>query len=198
MNILHIKTSISGENSHSSKLANYIVEKHKELHSDSNVVLKDLTKFPLPYFGEEHYKILFLNESSDSEVAADVIKKSDESIEEIENADVVVIGVPMYNFGIPAVLKTWFDFISRAKRTFRYTENGPEGLLKNKKVYLAISSGGVYSSNEMKVYDFTESFLKTALNFLGMTDINVLRVEGVGIPDIKENSFEKAIENFKI
>lgn len=198
MNILYIKSSLSGESSHSAKLGDYIVEKHKQAYKNNTVVVKDLVKSPLPYFGEEHYKFLFLNENKDSQETLEIIKKCDESIEEIEKADVVVIGVPMYNFGIPAVLKTWIDFISRAKRTFKYTENGPEGLLVNKKVYLAISSGGLYTSEQMKSLDFTESFLKTVFNFLGMTDITVLRVEGVGIPGVKENSFEKAISNFQI
>ncbi|TDE03470.1 FMN-dependent NADH-azoreductase [Flavobacterium hiemivividum] len=197
MNILYIKTSISGENSHSLKLADFIVDKHKETHKNSTVVVKDLVKSPLPYFSEEHYKLLFSNEDKNPE-ALEMLKKHDQSIEELENADVVVVTVPMYNFGIPAVLKTWIDFISRAKRTFKYTENGPEGLLVNKKVYLAISSGGLYTTEEMKSLDFTESFLKTVFNFLGMTDITVLRVEGVGIPGVKENAFEKAISNFQI
>lgn len=198
MNILYINSSISGENSQSVKLGNYIAEKYKEANDNTNLVIKDLAKSPLPYYGENHYKFLFLNENPNTEEAQEIIKHSDESIKEIEEAEVVIIGVPMYNFGIPAVLKTWLDFISRSKRTFKYTENGPEGLLKNKKVYLAISSGGVYNNDDMRAFDFTESFLKTVLNFLGMTDITVLRIEGVGIPGIKENAFEKAIADFII
>lgn len=198
MNILYIKSSVSGENSHSIKLGDYIVGKLKESYVGSEVVVKDLVKSPMPYYSEAHYRFLFLNEEPATEESVNIVKESDTAISEVENADVVVIGVPMYNFGIPATLKTWLDFLSRSQKTFRYTENGPEGLLKNKKVYLAISSGGVYTNADMKAFDFTESFLKTALNFLGMTDITVLRTEGVGIPGIKETAFEKAIADLVV
>lgn len=198
MNILHISTSISNENSFSIKLGQSIIEKLLDKNTQATVIHKDLAKSPLPYYGELHYKTLLLSENTQSEEAIKVLEISEQSIKEIETADTIVIGVPMYNFGIPATLKTWIDHICKAKRTFNYTENGPKGLLTGKKVYLAISSGGVYTNSEMQASDFTESFLRASLGFLGMTDITAIRVEGIGIPGIKENSLEKAISSIQI
>lgn len=110
----------------------------------------------------------------------------------------IVIGVPMYNFGIHSTLKAWIDHIARSGQTFRYTDKGPEGLIKNKKVYLAISSGGVYSEGPMKAFDFTESYLRTTLGFLGMTNIASFRVEGLAMPDLKETALDKALQNIEV
>jgi len=104
----------------------------------------------------------------------------------------------MYNFSIHSSLKAWIDHISRANVTFSYSEKGAEGLVKNKKVYLAISSGGIYSEGAMKPYDFTESYLRTLLGFLGMTDITVFRAEGLNIPNVKDQALEKAIESIAV
>ena len=103
----------------------------------------------------------------------------------------------MYNFGIHSSLKAWIDHIARSGQTFTYTEKGPEGLIKNKKVYLAISTGGVYSQGPMKAFDFTESYLRTTLGFLGMTDITAFRVEGLSMPNLKENAWNKALQNIE-
>src|SRR5690606_13185688 len=117
----------------------------------------------------------------------------DEAIAALKAADIIVIGVPMYNFSIHSTLKAWIDHIMRAGVTFKYTEDGPVGLLGNKKVYLAIASGGVYSGDR-KQFDFTEPYLRAALGFIGITDITTYRVEGVAIPGIQEDAYSKAIE----
>jgi FMN-dependent NADH-azoreductase len=92
-------------------------------------------------------------------------------IAELEAADTIVIGVPLYNFGIPAALKAWIDLIARARRTFRYTEAGPEGLLKDKKAYLVVASGGVPVGSD---YDFATGYLRHVLGFVGITDVTVI------------------------
>jgi FMN-dependent NADH-azoreductase len=104
----------------------------------------------------------------------------------------------MYNFGIPSTLKTWIDHVARAGKTFKYDGKTPEGLVKNKKVYLAISSGGVYSEGFMKAYDFTESYLRAVLGFMGMTDIKAFRVEGVKVPGMQEIALDKAIQAIEL
>ena len=129
---------------------------------------------------------------------AEAVKHSDEAIAELKDADIIVIGVPMYNFSLHSSLKAWIDHICRAGQTFSYSEKGPEGLIKNKKVYLAISTGGVYSEGFMKPYDFTEPYLRTLLGFLGMTDITAYRAEGLNMPDLKEHALEKAVESIEI
>jgi FMN-dependent NADH-azoreductase len=104
----------------------------------------------------------------------------------------------MYNFGIASTLKSWIDHIARANKTFRYSEKGPEGLVKNKKVYLAISTGGVYSDGPMKAYDFTEPYLRAVLGFMGMTNLTAYRVEGVNMPALKESALQKAIDSIAL
>ncbi|TDO83063.1 flavodoxin-like protein [Flavobacterium chryseum] len=104
-----------------------------------------------------------------------------------------MIGVPVYNFGIPAVLKGWIDQVARAGATFTYGDGTPKGLVINKKVYLSIASGAVFSEGPYKAYDFSEPYLRAVLGFLGMTDITVFRVEGTAIPDLAEGALPKAL-----
>jgi FMN-dependent NADH-azoreductase len=113
-------------------------------------------------------------------------------------ADMIVIGAPLYNFGISSALKAWIDHIARAGLTFHYTEHGSEGLVKGKKVYLAIAMGGVYSEGPMQAYDFVTPYLKAVLGFIGMTDITVFRAEGTAIPGLKETALEKAIAAIRL
>ena len=110
-------------------------------------------------------------------------------------ADAVVIGVPFYNFTIPSSLKSWIDHLTRAGITFRYTATGPEGLIKGKKVYLALASGGVYSEGPMQGYDFAAPYLRTVLGFLGMSDVTVARAEGVKMPEFEPAALRKGIDS---
>jgi FMN-dependent NADH-azoreductase len=104
----------------------------------------------------------------------------------------------MYNFSIPSTLKAWLDHIVRPGLTFSYSEKGPEGLVKGKKVYLILSTGGIYSEGPMKPHDFVEPYLRFMLGFIGLTDITVFRVEGLAIPGIKETAMEKAIAGISL
>ena len=109
---------------------------------------------------------------------------SDALIGELVTADVIVLAVPMHNFGIPSTLKAWIDHVVRAGRTFIYSEGGPEGLLKGKRLILVLASGGVYSNGPAKQLDFQEPYLRAVLGFIGLTDIEVVRVEGVAMSAI--------------
>ncbi len=129
---------------------------------------------------------------------AEAIKHSDEAIAELMDADAIVIDAPVYNFQIPSTLKTWIDHICRANKTFSYSENGPQGLVKGKKVYVAISSGGIYSDGPMKAYDFIEPYLRGLLGFLGMTDLTVYRAEGLKVPGVGEHALENAIDSIAV
>src|SRR5581483_12149622 len=100
----------------------------------------------------------------------------DENIRAVQDADILVIGAPMYNFSIPSALKAWIDHVVRRGVTFSYSDKGPEGLVKGKKVYVAISSGGVFSEGMLKTMDFVEPYLRTVLGFIGLTDIRFFRV----------------------
>jgi len=194
MKILHLISSPRGDASYSRKLGNAIAEKLQADNAGSTSKRHDLTKTVFPHLEEVHLNSFFTPLEKHTPELTEAIKHSDEAIAELKDADVIVIDVPMYNFGIASTLKAWIDHISRRGQTFRYTEKGPEGLVKNKKVYLAISTGGVYSEGAMKSYDFTEPYLRAVLGFLGMTDIKAYRVEGTNMPELSENALNKALQ----
>ena len=142
---------------------------------------------------ESHFTSFYTPEASRTEAQKEAVRISDQAINEIMDADVLVIGAPLYNFGIPSTLKSWIDQIARAGVTFSYANGTPQGLVKNKKIYLVISSGGVYSQGPMKEFDFTEPYLRKVLGFIGLTDITVFRVEGTNVPGRKEAALTEAI-----
>lgn len=198
MKILHLISSPRGTASFSIKLGNALVEKLTAANPESSVTTHNLVATPFPHLEEVHLNSFYTPLENHTPELTEAIKHSDDAIAELQDADVIVIGVPMYNFGIHSTLKAWIDHVARAGKTFRYGENGPEGLVKGKKVYLAISSGGVYSEGPMKAYDFTESYLRAVLGFLGMVDVAAFRVEGVNMPDLKDNALENAISKITI
>ena len=104
----------------------------------------------------------------------------------------------MYNFGISSTLKAWIDHIARAGVTFAYTANGPEGLIKGKKAYIAVTTGGVYSSGDYLPYDFVAPYLKAVLGFIGITDVTIIRAEGFAIPGVQETALETAISQIAV
>ncbi|NII83003.1 NAD(P)H-dependent oxidoreductase [Pedobacter sp. SG908] len=195
MKILHLISSPRGEASFSVKLGNAIVEKLQAANPESTVTTNNLTNTPFPHLEEVHINSFFTPLENHTPELAEAVKHSNQAITELKNADAIVIGVPMYNFGLPSALKAWIDHIARAGQTFSYSENGPVGLIKGKKVYLAISSGGVYSDGPMKAYDFTESYLRSVLGFLGMIDVTAYRVEGLSIPNLKDVALNNAVES---
>lgn len=198
MKILHLVSSPRGEASVSRKLGTAIVEKISAANGGSTVKTHNLTVSPFPHLEEVHINSFYTPEEKRTPELREAVKHSDEAIAELMDADTVVIDVPMYNFGIPSTLKTWIDHICRSGKTFSYSEKGPEGLVKGKNVYLAISSGGIYSEGPMKAYDYTESYLRATLGFLGMTDIHTIRAEGMNIPEVKETALPKAIESIPV
>jgi FMN-dependent NADH-azoreductase len=198
-NILVIESSPRGNDSLSYQLAEVIVVKLKEKNPGVSVKVHNLNKDPLPHLNESHLAAFFAPPEKHTSADKAAIRHSDAAIAEINEADAILISVPMYNFSIPSSLKAWIDQIVRAGLTFKYGASGqPEGLIKGKKVYLAISSGGVYSDGPMKAYDFVEPYLRGVLGFLGMTDISTFRVEGTSIPGVKETALAKGVESVQI
>jgi len=195
MKILHLISSPRGEASFSIKLGNAVIEKLQAANPDSTVKAHNLVKTPFPHLEEVHLNSFFTPADSRTPEHLEAVKHSDSAIAELQEADAIVIGVPMYNFSIHSTLKAWIDHIARAGVTFKYGENGPEGLVKGKKVYLAIATGGVYSDGQMKAYDFTEPYLRAVLGFLGMTDVTAFRVEGINLPNLKDSALPKAIDS---
>ena len=128
----------------------------------------------MPHVDESWIQANFTDVEERSKQQKDRLQASDDLVAEVQDADVIVIGMPIYNFGVPAALKAWVDMVARARLTFRYTENGPEGMLTGKKAYLVVASGGVAVDSEV---DFATPYMRHALQFLGITDIQVIGAE---------------------
>jgi FMN-dependent NADH-azoreductase len=193
--ILHVISSPRNGASFSIKLGNAIVEKIRAAHPGSSVKEFNLVKNHFPHLEEAHLVSFFTPPESRTPENIAAGRHSDEAIREIQEADIIIIGAPLYNFSIHSSLKAWLDHIVRSGITFRYDANGPEGLVKGKKVYIAMASGGVYSEGPMQPHDFVVPYLKWILGFIGMTDVTVLRVEGTAIPGIQDTALEKGVNS---
>lgn len=190
MKILQINSSARSEGSHSTRLAAAVVERLRVEHPEATLTVRDLSRTPHPALDEAALQALFTpSEQHTSEQAARVAL-DDELIAEIQAADVVVLGVPMYNFGVSTQLKNWIDAISRARVTFRYTDKGAEGLLKDKKVYAVLTRGGLYRGTPS---DTQVPYLKMVLSFLGMTDVQFIYAEGLAMgPQAEQEAIASA------
>lgn len=196
--ILHIISSPRGEASLSIKLGNAVIEKIKAEYPGSTVKESNLVTQQFPHLEEAHLTSFFTPAENRTSANIAAVKHSDEAIHEIMDADIIVIGAPIYNFSIHSTLKAWIDHVVRAGITFKYDENGPEGLIKGKEVYIALSSGGIYSEGPMQPLDYVEPYLKTILGFIGLTDITVFRVEGASIPGVQDTALEKGISSIHL
>ncbi len=178
MNILQINGSARSEGANSTRVANGIVARLLAADPQARVVLRDLARDPAPIIDEAALGALFSPPEQRTPQQAARVAASDALIAEVQAADVIVLGVPMYNFGISAQLKNWIDAIARAGVTFRYTENGPEGLLKGKKVFVAFARGGRYRGTPA---DTQTPYLQTVLGFVGLTDVRFVYAEGLNM-----------------
>jgi len=180
MNILQINSSARSSGSESTRLADAIVAKLQAANGagvNTTLVRHDLASKPLGLIDEATLGALFTPADKRTPEQAARVAIDDALIAEAQAADVIVIGAPMYNFGVTVQLKSWFDAIARAGVTFRYTESGPEGLLKNKKVYVALARGGMHRDGPN---DSQVPYLKTMLGFIGLTDVQFVYAEGMG------------------
>lgn len=184
-NILLVTSSPNGSSSQSTKFA------AKLAASLGIVTERDLYASPLPPIDLDFIQA---TRGGSVEAAADAVAHSDALIEEIQANDVIVVAAGFINFGIPANLKTYIDYIARPRKTFAYDANGPQGLIKGKKVVLVLSYGGVYSSGPAQSMDFMEPYLRTVFGFLGVEDIETIRIEGVafGVDAAVERAEESA------
>ncbi|WP_046247121.1 FMN-dependent NADH-azoreductase [Hymenobacter terrenus] len=198
MHILHIISSPRKAASFSIQLGDGIIEKLQAANPGSTVQVRDLASSPFPHLEEAKLQSFFTPAESRTPEQREAARHSEEAIAEIQQADVIVIGAPLYNFGIPSTLKAWIDHISRAGITFHYVDGAPQGLITGKKVYVALSSGGIYSEGPAAGYDFVAPYLKAILGFLGITDVTVVRVEGVAIPGVQDTALQKALDSVSI
>ncbi|WP_256004033.1 FMN-dependent NADH-azoreductase [Pedobacter deserti] len=196
--ILHLTSSPRHEASVSISLGKAIVEQLQQRYPESRVEEVDLLQRNIPHLNAQHLQSFFTPTEQLTAADQEAIRHSDNAISQLTAADLIVIGAPMYNFTIHSSLKAWIDHITRAGKTFKYGEHGPEGLVKNKKVYLAVASGGVYTEGPYQPYDFAVPYLKSMLGFLGMTDVTVYRAEGINIPGMQEHALEKAVAEISV
>jgi FMN-dependent NADH-azoreductase len=191
--ILLIDSSPLGDNSVSKKFTAKALEGLKAKHPNATVVTRDLGNAPLPHLTAAVIGAFFTPPDKRTATQSEAIKLSEEAIAELFAADAIVIGVPMWNFGIPSSLKAWIDHIVRAGKTFKYGASGPEGLLAGKKVIIVLARGGVYSSGPMANIEHQESYLKAVFGFIGLTDVTFVRAEGVAMgPDAVKAAMQTA------
>jgi FMN-dependent NADH-azoreductase len=178
--ILLVTTSPRGSASYSTQVAQALAAK-LTAETGATLLTRDLAAAPLPHVGEDFVVGRMLPAAERSPSQAQAVALSDALIAELFASDTIVIASPMHNFGVPSTLKAWIDYLGRAGATFSYGANGPEGLVKGKKVYLVEARGGVYSQGPMGALNFQEPYLRTVLGFLGMKDVETIAIEGVGL-----------------
>ena len=184
MNILQIKSSILGGASQSSRLADEFVALLSQQHPEAKLIQRDLAAEPVPHLDGARAGAFFAKPEERTPGQREVIAYSDALIDELRRADVLVLGLPMYNFGVPSQLKAWFDHLARAGETFKYTEKGPVGLLTGKKAYVFAARGGLYGDDHSQT-----QFVRQFLGFIGITDVEFVYAEGLAIsPDSRNNS----------
>lgn len=174
LKILEVQASARGAGSISRELTTDLIAALEDRHGKADITLRDLAQ-GLPFVDEAWVGANFTPDEDRTSTHRQILSRSDDLVAELQAADVIVIGAPIYNFSVPAVLKAWIDMIARARLTFRYTETGVEGLLKGKKVYVVVPSGGVPLGSPM---DFATPYLRHALGFVGITDIEFIGAQG--------------------
>ena len=176
MTILQIKSSLFSGEGQSSRLGDAFIASLKEQHPGAELIVRDLAADPVPHLDAARFSAFMTKDRTEEQDA--VVRYSDRLIEELKRADIVVLGLPMYNFGVPSQLKAYFDHIARAGVTFKYTANGAVGLLTGKKAYVLAARGGVYAGTPA---DTQTPYVRDFLAFLGISDVEFVHAEGLAI-----------------
>src|SRR5918992_1331670 len=183
MRILQVKSSVFSGNGASSRLAEEFVARLREQHPEAEIVVRDLAADPVPHLDGARVAAFFSKPEERTDEQRIVVAYSDALIDELRRADVLVLGLPMYNFGVPSQLKAWFDHLARAGETFKYTDKGSVGLLKGKKAYVFAARGGVYGDNHSQT-----QFVREFLAFIGLTDVEFVYADGLAMGEERRNN----------
>jgi FMN-dependent NADH-azoreductase len=187
MTILQINSSLYAGNGQSSQLADEVIAALRAGNPGTELVVRDLAREPVPHLDEKRFQAFVTQKDSRTDEQKAIVAYSDALIDELRRADVIVLGLPMYNFGVSSQLKSWIDHIARAGETFRYTEKGPVGLLTGKKAYVVAARGGLYAGSPA---DTQTAYVRLLLGFLGIADVEFVYAEGLAI---SAESREKAL-----
>ncbi len=174
---LYIKSSILGAGSVTSEVVDAIHTAFAAANPNAKHVVRDLGSNPLPHLTAAVLGDVRSETPSDNAATVAALQ----AVKEVQDATTLVIAAPMYNFGVPSNLKAWFDHIAHPGKTFQYTATGPEGLLKGKNAIVVVATGGQYSEGPAKPFDIVEPYIRTVLGFLGITEVQILRVEGLAM-----------------
>lgn len=176
--VLLLTSSLNGRNSQSTALAERYIDELRETHPNLAVTRRDLAADAPSHLDASTFQAFITAEDDRTDVQRERTRWSDAAIAELKDADLVVLTAPMYNFGVPSTLKAWMDHVARAGVTFRYTENGPEGLLTSKRAVVVSTRGGAYVGTPL---DTQTPYLKTFLGFLGIDDVEFVHAEGLAM-----------------
>jgi FMN-dependent NADH-azoreductase len=193
MRSILLLTASPRKDSQSTKIAVELAEKLQAQHPASTIVRRDLAAQPLPHINDLFAAAIRKPVDVRTAEEAEAAKKSDELVDELLAADILVISTGLINFNIYSSLKTWIDYVARAGLTFKYTESGPVGLAAGKKTYIVLASGGVYSQGPAAPMNHAVPYLQSVLGFMGITDVETVYVEGLALgPDSAENAIASA------
>jgi FMN-dependent NADH-azoreductase len=192
--LLQINSSIHNGNGESSRLAERFVAAFRQRNPGVRLIRRDLVAEAVPHLTAERFGAFAAKPDQMTAEQRAVLAYSDALIDELKSAHLIVLGLPMYNFGVPSQLKAYFDHVARAGVTFRYTADGPQGLLTGKKVYVFAARGGLYEGSPLgSALDTQTGYVRTILGFLGLTDVEFVKAEGLATgPEAREANLAKA------
>ncbi len=191
-NILMIEVSPRGKDSASRAVSNKLAERLADLYPGAKILRHDLAAEHLPHLDGTTLRAISTRDPVEEESLRALANQSDQLTNELLESDLLVMATPMWNFGIPSALKAWIDLVVRPGRTFQYSDSGVLGLTKNKKAILVLASGGVFTEGPWRSWDFVEPYLRQILAFIGIVDVQTVRIEGMNIPSLAATAVLKA------
>lgn len=190
--ILFIEASPRGKDSASRSVSDTLAARLAGRYPSARLVRRDLAAEHLPHLDDITLRAISTKDAAEAERLKEAACQSDRLTDELLAADLLVIATPMWNFGIPSALKAWIDLVVRPGRTFRYADGGVQGLAQGKKAILVLASGGVFTDGPWRPWDFVEPYLRQILGFIGIAEVQTVRVEGMNIPDLAGDAMPKA------
>jgi len=191
-NVLMIEASPRGKDSASRAVSDTLAERLAGLNPGAKALRRDLTVEQLPHLDKLTLRAISTKDPVEAESLKESAHRSDQLTAELLESDLLVMATPMWNFGIPSALKAWIDLVVRPGKTFQYSDGSVLGMAKNKKAILILASGGVFTEGSWRPWDFVEPYLRQILAFIGIVDVQTVRIEGMNIPSLAATAVLKA------